>query len=467
MIGLWDRGDGPLYRQLAEAIGALIDAGRLVDAERLPPERVLGAELSISRGTVVSAYALLAERGQVERVQGRGTSVVGQTGWSDEPVERIGDPLYQSTPRSIDLLLAVPRILERVLDLVGSVNPAAHSSILDDFDPAGNAQLRSRIAELMTADGLTTRSEQVLVSGGAQQGIFLCTMALVEPGDVVLCEEVSWPGLVDSVHRFGGRTYPVPMDEHGIDVDQVRQAVERLRPSMIAVNPHNHNPTSTRLSEARRIALAKIADDYSVPIVEDRVLARLSYDGQTPPPLAVHAEKRPGLCITIDSITKVAWPGLRLGWVRADSPFIDRLRSIRATIDLYTPIPSQLAALAVLDDFDGVTADRINELLPKRDLVLDLLTELLPEWRVAPPRGGLVAWVELPRGSAAAFSDHAARQGVLVANGRQFGDADDTHLRIPFTASEAEIAEGMLLLAEAWRTFDPAARPPVDVPTLV
>ena len=315
--------------------------------------------------------------------------------------------------------------------------------------------LRERIAVRMTADGLPTTPEQVLVTTGAQQSILLCTMLLTRPGDVVLAEALTWPGLVDNVSRLGGRIHGVAMDGDGVIVDELQQAIERLRPAFIALNPHHHNPTGTRLPPERRRRVAEVATEYRVPLIEDRVVTRLAFDGQVPPPLAADAPGEQGRHLVIDSISKVAWPGLRIGWVRADVQTVAELRALRALSDLYSATPSQIAALAVIDDLDTIVDHRLAQLRRHSDLLLDAMATALPDWSVRAPRGGMVVWAGLPRGTAAAFSEHAARYGVLLGTGHQFGAGpDDANIRIPFTASEEELEEGIRRMAAAWARFD-------------
>ena len=112
------------------------------------------------------------------------------------------------------------------------------------------------IAERYTRQGLPTSTEQIIVTNGAQQAISLTLALLVGPDDVVLTEYTTWPGLADTVRRLGGRVHGIRMDEHGIDVDALAAAIDRLRPALIALNPHHHNPTGSRLSSERRRAVA-------------------------------------------------------------------------------------------------------------------------------------------------------------------------------------------------------------------
>ncbi|MEO1061922.1 MAG: PLP-dependent aminotransferase family protein [Actinomycetota bacterium] len=443
-----------MYRQLAAAITHLVRDGVLKDGDRLPPERALAEALNVSRGTIVTAYDELKANDTVSRVQGSGTTVTAPTPMFDPVSERrLGDTLIDPPARAIDLLMAVPSALPRVIEIVSRIDWAAHAASLDVPEPAGLPALRAAIADHTTAEGLHTTPEQVVVTAGAQQAISLTTELTVRPGDVVLTEQVTWPGLVDSVRRLGGRIHGVPMDDRGILPDELVGAIERLRPTLIGLNPHHHNPTGTRLSPERRVRVAEIAAEYGVPLIEDRVAAVLAFDGRIPPPLAVH---QPGAAhFVVDSVNKTAWPGLRIGWVRTDAAVANRLRSARAHVDLYSPIPSQLAALAVLDDLEAITAERTAQLSHAAEVVGTLLAELLPDWEVPDVRGGMVSWVRLPEGSASAFAQVAARYGVAVGSGREFSSSfvDDEHIRIPFTAPIHALEEAIARLATAWAAF--------------
>ncbi len=225
---------------------------------------------------------------------------------------------------------------------------------------------------------------------------------------------------------------------------------------MIGLNPHHHNPTGTRLSAARRRAVADVAADYGVPLVEDRVAAELAFDGVVPPPLAVH---RPdGAFVTVDSFSKLARGGLRIGWVRADAGTIQLLRTSKALADLWSPIPSQVLALTVIDHLDELTRERIARLRTSERLLADELARHLPDWKVARVRGGMVAWARLPSGSAAAFCRFATRFGVAIAGGREFSTSTvvDDHVRIPFTRPDQTVSDAVERLAAAWAAFPPA-----------
>ncbi len=451
----WSNGEGPLYLQLAASIASLIDEGVLGDGDQLPAERALANELAVSRGTVVAAFSLLSDQQRVERRQGSGT-IVRAASPSYRPDDHRGTSSLFDPPRgdAIELLLAMPLMTPAILELLQNVQLDPTSGLLDNAEPAGVMPLRVAIADRMTIDGLPTKPEQILVANGAQQALALTTAMLLQPGDVVLTEEVTWPGLVDLVRASGAKLHGVRVDHDGVVVDELRSAVERLRPSLIVLNPQHHNPTGTRLAVHRHQPVADIAADYGVPLIEDRVAAALGFDGRLAPPLA--ALRPEASHFVVDSVNKLAFPGLRIGWVRAEPQAIERLRAAKATLDLFASIPSQLMALEILEHYDTVRAGRVEELELRHAVLTDAVSTHLPEWVQNPVRGGLCIWVGLPRGSASDFARFAARYGVSVAGSQEFSASSvvDDHIRLPFTRPPEHLVEGVRRLGLAWADYD-------------
>ncbi|WP_040492504.1 aminotransferase-like domain-containing protein [Ilumatobacter nonamiensis] len=456
LLGPWSTHDGPLYQQLAAEITTLIASGSLRAGEQLPPERTLASALSVSRGTIVRAFDQLASDGAVERLRGSGTIVAGRpvtTGTRSD--DFIGERLWATEGAAVDLLKAIPIMLPEVADLVSSIDLTPHAADLDGAEPLGWWRLRESIAALHTRQGLPTSPHQVLVTSGAQQAISLVAGAMAHPGEVVLGEEDTWPGLIDAVQHIGARFEPVQLDRDGLVVDDLEAKIDRFRPSLMAFNPQHQNPTGSRLPPERVAAVAALARRYRIPTLEDRVAADLGFDRRHLP--AIDEHDTGGYGLIAGSICKVAWPGLRLGWLRADAQVINRLRSHKAVADMFTPAISQALGLAVVERYDELTGRRLDQLRPAADLVLATLREQLDDWSYAPLRGGLSVWASLPEHtSATAFVQHANRHGVLIASGRQFGaiDADCPNIRIPFTAPYPQLAEGLQRLSHAWRTFD-------------
>lgn len=456
LLGHWSTGDGPLYQQLADRIAALISEGSVRADELLPPERTLANTLSVSRGTIVRAYDQLASEGAVVRLQGRGTTIAGRSlGTGTRPDQFVGERLWMNEGADIDLLKAIPTMLPDVAGLIAAIDLAPHVGDLDGAEPLGWWSLRQRIAELHTSQGLPTTPHQILVTSGAQQAISLVASAMTYPGDVVLGEEDTWPGLIDAVQHIGARFEPVRLDRDGLIIDDLEAKIDRFRPSLMVFNPQHQNPTGSRLPAERVAAIAALARRHRIPTLEDRVAADLGFDRRHLP--AIDEHDTGGYGLIAGSVCKVVWPGLRLGWLRADAQVVNRLRSHKAVADMFTPALSQLLGLAVLERYEALIDERLEQLRPAADLVVDTLRRELRDWTFAAPRGGLSVWVTLPEhASASAFVQHAGRHGVLIASGQQFSavDADCPNIRIPFTTHPTALREGMRRLVDAWRTFD-------------
>jgi DNA-binding transcriptional MocR family regulator len=397
----------------------------------------------------------------VTRLQGSGTTVQGNELRAGPLQHRfVGERLWAPDLASVDLLKAIPTMLPVVAELISSIDLASHADDLDEAEPLGWWRLREGIADLHTRQGLPTSPHQILVTSGAQQSISLTIAVMVRPGDVVIGEDDTWPGLIDAVQHAGARFEPVLLDRDGIIVDDLAAKIDRFRPSLMAFNPQHHNPTGSRLPADRVEVVAELARRHRVPVLEDRVAADLGFDRRHLP--AIDEYDTGGYGLVAGSLCKVAWPGLRLGWLRADAQIINRMRSHKAVADMFTPALSQLLGLDIVERYDELVTARLDQLRPSLDLVVDALNRDLPEWSFPSVRGGLSVWATLPDGaSATAFVHHATRLGVSVASGREFcpNDVDCPNIRVPYTAAPEVLAEGMRRLAEAWRTFD---RTPVE-----
>ena len=456
-LGAWSEGSGPLYQQLATALVQLLTDGAIGSGTVLPPERRLADRLSVSRGTIVSAYRQLEQQGWIRRVQGRGTIVTGplraRADGAVAPPDGVGQRLFQASARTIDLLVAVPTALPEALDICDRTSIPRTPDICDNAEPAGIDPLRRRIAEWYRTGGLATNPEQIVVTSGAQQAIALAVEATVQPGDVVLVESSTWPGLLDIVRSNGGRIHAVPMDGHGIIVDDLTHLVERLRPRVLAVNPHNHNPTGTRLPTSRREATADLCARFGVTIIEDRVASMLNFDDHVPPPLA--ANRPHAAHVTIDSLNKLTWPGVRIGWIRTDAPTVAKLRAAKALNDLYSSIPSQLMAMKLMEQLDALVDSRRQMMVQRSNTLTEAVSRRLPAWDFQAPQGGIVLWVKLPGGRAGEFARTARSFGVSIATSAEFAahSDPDEHIRLPFTQPPDVLVAAVDRLAAAWEAF--------------
>ncbi|HLY82416.1 MAG TPA: PLP-dependent aminotransferase family protein, partial [Acidimicrobiales bacterium] len=326
--------------------------------------------------------------------------------------------------------------------------------------PLGLPTLRAAIARLLTADGLPTREEQVLVTTGAHQAITLCASLLVRPGDVVVVERPTFPGCADAFAAAGARFVTLPVDRDGVILDELEATLSRQRPAAIYVMPTFHNPTGAVLAAHRRIRLCEVAAQAGVPVIEDNALAHAGLGGlRPPPPVAAHPAADQAPVITVGSVSKALWGGLRVGWLRAPEPWLGRLARRKVAADLGSAIIDQAIAAQLigrLPELEGANSSLLQERLAGCS---GLLAERLPDWRWERPVGGPSLWVRLPVGDAGQFAQVALRHGVEIIPGAAFatdGSFAD-HFRLPFTFEPAVMSEAIDRLARAWEAYVPEA----------
>ncbi|MGW0803182.1 aminotransferase-like domain-containing protein [Nonomuraea sp. NPDC002799] len=449
LLGRWASGRGPLYLLLAGGLRALIDDGVLPPGEALPPDRVLAKLLAVGRGTVVAAYDLLQQEGRVVRRQGSGTRVAPL----DLPATRstdgvVANPLLLHIlhpPDGVQLLtcaapLDPPAALFEAYEEAGSRLAGTHDL---GYQPAGHPALRVALAAYYTGRGVPTTPDEIIVTTGAQQALTLLTGLLVTPGDTVLTETPTYSGALEVFRHAAAVLRPVELRE---------------RPALAYFVPTLRNPDGVIMDDASRRRLAALAAAHDVPLIDDEVRAELCFSGGTPAPLAAFG--RSEQVITIGSLSKLVWGGLRVGWIRAAASLVSRLARLRAVHDLGGEVFSQLAAVALLRRLPEIRADHVRVLRRRHEHLCAELRTRLPSWSFEPALGGQTLWVRLPRGDADSFAQVALRHGVAVPPGRSFdplgGHTD--HLRLHFLFSEDELSRAANNLAVAWAVYDGADR---------
>jgi DNA-binding transcriptional MocR family regulator len=459
LLGDWAGGTGPLYRHLARAVAGAVERGDLARGARLPSERALAPAIAVSRGVVVAAYDQLVGDGVIERRAGSGTFVAGDAG-SALPPGREGTSLVRrfvardDAPEVIDLSISVLRDapgLPRVrLD-------SAQLARVGSDSPWGAPALRARIAERLTGIGLPSEASQIVVTTGAQQGISIAAGCWLRPGDEVVVDDPTYPGVLSAVASAGAVAVPVPVDRDG-PVLRTLEAALRRRPALVYVQSGVHSPTGGRLSVHRRRTIAALVREHRVPLVEDHALFAVDWSGASPPaPIAAHAPEHP--IAVVGSYSKRFWGGLRVGFVRAPEPVAARLVRVKATHDLGSSVAAQALALELLDHrgHDRFVARRNAELAGRAALLADLLAAEMPGWRARVPDGGLSLWVRLPQPVAPRLAEVALRHGVAVATADGLAADPAAHrdrLRLTFALPEAHLREAVRRLRAAWTELE-------------
>ncbi|MGW6395711.1 MocR-like transcription factor YczR [Streptomyces sp. NPDC055103] len=425
------------YRELARAIREALLDGRVALRLRLPAERELATVLEVSRTTVTGAYDLLRESGYAHSRRGAGTWTALPDGQAPTQLGAFQD----DAGATIDLALAAPQAPEELTAALASAAaelPRYAGS--QGYHPYGLPVLRSAIAERYTARGLPTRPEQILVTTGAQQALSLVLTLLGRAGDRVLAENPSYTNALDAMRGRMLRIAPVPVTETGWDTGLVDAALRQTAPRLAYLIPDFHNPTGHLMPQEQRRDLARAARATGTWLVADETLTDTALDVPAPMPFAAAAGGGDGeQIVSVGSLSKSCWGGLRVGWVRAAARVVTELARVRITADLSGSVLDQLVAVALLERLDTILPRRVEELRRRREALTTALARHVPEWRWTVPPGGMCLWIDLGRPVASAVAARALRHGVRVEGGARFGVDPGTHehrLRIPYTLPE-------------------------------
>jgi DNA-binding transcriptional MocR family regulator len=455
-LGYWrtSSASGPAYRGLADGIRMLIVDGRLPVGARLPSERALADALHVSRTTVTAAYAELREDGYMKARRGARSVTALPVASQTVPT---------AAPASINLAhaaMAAPAaaVLKAYTDATLQVTPYLHEN---GVELTGLAVLRSAIAERYCARGLDTDPDDIMVTTGALHALGLILATYVQPGDRVLVEQPTYHGAISAISTVGARPVPVALADDGWEVGAVEAAIRQLAPSLAYLLPDNQNPTGLTMPPATRKQLARIIAETRTRTVVDETLSEVWLDQPVPPPLAAEMTTRRDLVLTIGSVSKTFWGGLRIGWIRAERSTLATIAALRPSIDMGTPIIEQLAAAALFAVADDVLAERRDILRARRQSLLALLDQHLPDWQPVSGNGGMALWVRLPAPMSSALSAAASRLGLELPPGPRFG-VDGTlerFVRIPYTLPDDQLDEAVHLLARAWHAVTGSASP--------
>jgi len=481
----------PLYIQLRDQLRSLVHAGDLRPGDRIPASRELAAMLGVHRTTVANAYAELESEGLIQGHVGRGTYIKGHGNglkltpppppvlqgseglrwellFADERGEEALSRLTASAPETaLSFVMARPAEeffpVEELQICVNAVLRREATNVLKLGPSDGYGPLKEALLEHLPADGIPAKDENLLITDGCQQSLDIISKAFVRPGDSVILENPTYPGAMAIFHGARARCLGVPMQTRpepgtalGIDLEALEATLAANRVKLMVLTPDFHNPTGTSMPLASRRKVLELAGRHQVPVVEDHIYARLHARDERVPSLK--QLDRANLVIHIDSFAKVAFPGLRVGWIVAPATAIERLRIVKQTTDLHT---DQLAQ-ATLAEFlrRGLFSKhlaRMRKVYASRLLALDeALRKHMPEGtRWTRPDGGMCLWLELPPGfDASELLIHAKERGVLFAPGRYFYVQNPlpNTLRLGYAGlDEKQIARGVATLADVLR----------------
>ena len=456
LLGDWRGGAGSAYLALFDRIRVLALDGRIPSDSRLPAERELSLRLGLSRTTVTAAYRQLREAGYLVSQRGSGSLItlpsapIALTPVASAGVLDFGKAALSALPRLADAAALAVGDLPRHLTESG-------------FDPVGIPELRAAIADRYSARGLPTDPQQIMVTIGAQHAISLLAHVLLNRGDRALIEMPTYPHAYEALREAGARLVPVSVSPAmpgedpsvaGWDEAGLLQALARSNPAIGYLMPDFHNPTGRSMPHEQRERVLAVAVRQGTVLIVDETIAELTID-RVEHYLPFAAYGQPGAersVVSVGSVGKTVWGGLRVGWIRAERPLINKLVAARSARDLGTPILDQLIVARLLGDMPSILAERARSLQIGRDHLVTALAERFPDWHVPHVDGGITTWVNLGSPVSSQLSLAARSQGLVIPAGPRFGidGAFERFIRIPFCYGTDEIDRGVAALGRAW-----------------
>lgn len=396
--------DLPKTRGLVEMLARDIAAGELQAGDRLPPVRDLAYRLGINMGTVYRAYELAERRGLLSKETGRG-SFVRAPETTVAPEETTNGLLDLS--RNEPPVLGLERLLARTLRQLGQ--DADLSGMLEYGSSQGYARHLDYLAKFLRNErACPAQASQMIITGGAQQALTIGLGALTSPGDKVIVESLSYPGVKNLARFFGLTLIPVDLDREGLIPEQLERACGGSGIRAIYCMPHVQNPTTATMTQERRQAVAEIARRHGLIIFEDDVNPRLEQDL---PPLSATA---PEHTVYISSLSKTVAPGLRIGLLHGPRRHFQALLAASQTTSwMAPPLMAELACAWIRNG-------TVKDLIAQRRRITEALLALahsaldgLPLW--SHPANSHV-WVPLPGSwSPADFAAEALERGIRIS----------------------------------------------------
>ncbi|MFF3365153.1 MocR-like transcription factor YczR [Streptomyces misionensis] len=435
MLGTWQEGPGPAHQRLSDRLRLLVLDGRLSLGSTLPSERDLATALSTSRTTVSAAYRTLVDHGYLAtRARARATVRL-----PDDP-----PPEHRSSTSSatIDLSFAAPPAPVEILH-------AAFATALEQlprhferhgYDRYGTAELREAVTNWYQRRALPTPPDHILITNGAQHALALLARTLLSPRDRVLIDHPTYPHAIRTFTEVRARPLAVAVAPSGWDTAQLHAAARTA--SLAYLIPDFHNPTGLCMPTSVRQALR-----LACPTVIDETMTDLALDGASPEPFALHMPT----AISIGSVSKSIWGGLRIGWIRATPSLLERVQQTRLATDLGTPVVEQLATAVLLNEHQTRRPSTLRHLRSQRDALRQALAEHLPDVHAPLPPGGVTLWATFPEPISSRLAAIAPDHGVTIAAGPRFGigGAFERNIRLPYTLPPRQLAQAIRRLAQA------------------
>lgn len=434
----------PHYLAIADAIGADIEAGELSSGDRLPPQRKLAATLGIDFTTVSRAYAEAQTRGLVNSHVGRGTFVAPaakKSGQPDPERSAAEDLTMNMAPEPTD-----PALLDAMrsgFDYVG----ANLISLLRYQSAAGGERDKAAASTWLSLRGMVPNLDRIVVAPGAHAAMTAILSFKCQPGDVVLCERITYPGIRNIANRLGLRLEGIEMDRSGILPDALDAAIRSHGPKMVYLNPTLQNPTTITVPSDRRLDIAEVLNRHGLPLLEDDAYGFIPV--KAPPPMALLA---PELTWHVGGLAKCIGAGLRLAYTVA--PSAREGYQLAQTLRALSVMPSPLTMALTTRWIEDGTADRIRRFVRAETAARQAIAaECLRGFDFDANEFAFNVWLRLPKGSGRAhiIAGMAGRRvGIMPSDTFTVTGTPDEHVRVCLggAITREELEAGLFFLSQ-------------------
>ncbi|MEW9124771.1 MAG: PLP-dependent aminotransferase family protein [Thermotaleaceae bacterium] len=463
-----------LYIQLYEKIREYILDEQIKEKEKLPPMRQLAELLSVNVVTVVKAYEMLEKEGYIYKKIGSGTFVTPRIG------QEASDIASEKYPLDEDL-----RLMDRgQIQIKDHMYSFASATPTPDLFPVGDFQdllnevlnrdkgnafgyqesqgyyaLRESLVTYMKEYNIDTKTENIQIISGAQQGIDVIAKAFVNHGDVVILEKPTYSGAIATFKSRGAILVDVPMETDGIHISLLEESIKTHKPKVIYLMPNFQNPTGYSYSNEKKQKILTMAEKYNVLVIEDDYLSDLSfYDNNN---TTLKSLDKKDLIIYIKSFSKIFMPGLRLGFLVLPTRAYHRILAAKHASDISTSGLIQRAFDLYLRK--GIWKKHIHYMECIYRERFDIMKNVIEKY-ILPlgvqcqlPQGGLNFWLCLNEGySSNQLYSRAAKKNVLLAPGSLFftSENDSCCFRLSIAAIyPEEIEPAILILADVIQEY--------------
>lgn len=432
----------PLYENIASKIVGLVDEGTFNPGDRVPSIRQLSHQFQVSINTVKMAYGFLEDRRVIESRPQSGYYVTARLPGiprepkldreqlnpaeitsSDVVLQVMGDVM---NPRLIQFGAAIPApdlIPVAKLNRMLSTESRRFKEESTGYSmPPGNIRLRTQIARLMLRAGCTLSPDEIIITNGATEAVFLALRTLCRPGDTLLIGTPIYFNFLQLIQSLGIRVLEIPMSPvDGIHPEDVEAALEQHKVQACMVISNFNNPLGNCMSDHAKQKLLKVLKKYGVPLIEDDINGDLSFATQRPS--VIKSFDAAGHGMLCSSFSKTLAPGYRLGWI-APGRYFDAVKRQKLVTNIASPTPTQLTVAEFL--ISGGYEHHLRSIRKiygkKVAQMADAVASCFPPGtRITRPDGGFTLWIELPEPADSLQLYKLAHQmGISIAPGHIF-----------------------------------------------